>query len=271
MSVQRAAPVGFTHGGDTGRYGNVLHQYAAAIGLARKMGTEPILGPVDWPYRSWLNLPAEWFPDPPPPVTPPERFARVLSPRARPYLQALSLWSNAADEIRSVFSPSVQAMPLVDEAWATLAHLPEPRCAVHIRRGDVLRRNPSDSINVLPASYYRDAVDEAGCASVVCFTDDVPWVRSELPADWHVYEGVPGPEDYEPDYGSRPRVDWIDVALMAGCDSAVISNSSFGWWGAWIGQCETYFPSRWYGGRLLAQGFDVSLILPPHWTRVETE
>jgi hypothetical protein len=43
-----------------------------------------------------------------------------------------------------------------------------------------------------------------------------------------------------------------DMALMAACDHNIITNSSFSWWAAWLGEPEgrqVVMPKRWFPER----------------------
>lgn len=82
---------------------------------------------------------------------------------------------------------------------------------------------------LLSAEYYRDALamirKSVANPSFVVFSDDMTWVRENV------------------DFGGDP-VRWVehnaedemaDLWLMTRCRHAIIANSSFSWWGAWLG------------------------------------
>lgn len=81
---------------------------------------------------------------------------------------------------------------------------------------------------LLPAGYYRDALaairKRVAEPRFAVFSDDPDWTRREL------------------DFGGSP-VDWVehnaadelaDLWLMTRCRHAIIANSTFSWWGAWL-------------------------------------
>ena len=262
---------------DKGRMANVMFEMAGTVGLARRHDTNPVFGPADLVYRPIWSTPDEWWPDPyPADAVPAPRLASHLSPFARWYLQDLSLFVGVADEVRSVFRLAPAATAEVGRVFnAAGFDRAESLCVVHVRRGDTATRNPPETINPLPVGYYVDAVEATGRGSVAVFSDDPDWCRSELPDSWRVMDGVPGPEDNEPDFKTRPRADWVDMYLMArlvGDGAAlVMSNSVFAWWAAWlndVGDDRVVVPSKWYGRRLLAKGCDAERILLPGWRRV---
>ena len=56
--------------------------------------------------------------------------------------------------------------------------------------------------------------------------------------------------------------------LMASCKHHILSNSSFSWWGAWLGTQEgtkTIVPQWWY------YGIEAPHLLPDGWTRIPIE
>ena len=56
-----------------------------------------------------------------------------------------------------------------------------------------------------------------------------------------------------------------DLQLMTMCDNHIIANSSFSWWGSWLGHNESkkvIAPSRWFGP---AKKFNTSDIYCPGW------
>lgn len=102
--------------------------------------------------------------------------------------------------------------------------------SVHIRRGDYL----NDPIwNVCTLEYYSKGIDYIKAKEkldMLCvFSDDIPWCRENL----KYLEG-----DIEIEYVDWNKGDesYRDMQLMTHCKHNVIANSSFSWWGAWLGR-----------------------------------
>ena len=61
---------------------------------------------------------------------------------------------------------------------------------------------------------------------------------------------------------------YIDMQLMSLCRHHVIANSSFSWWGAWLGQHEntiTLAPSTWFRFRERPD------IIPDNWIKIDAD
>lgn len=66
--------------------------------------------------------------------------------------------------------------------------------------------------------------------------------------------------------------DWEQMILMSLCRHNVIANSTFSWWGAYLGffeNKETYFvcyPKTWFAPKV---GHDVQDLFPPEWKKID--
>ncbi len=104
--------------------------------------------------------------------------------------------------------------------------------SIHIRRGDYLKE-PIWCV-CTPEYYFKgiEYLKEKGNIDLLCvFSDDIPWCKDNL---GELAENI------EIEY-----VDWNkgdqsfrDMQLMTYCKHNIIANSSFSWWGAWLGQRE---------------------------------
>lgn len=135
--------------------------------------------------------------------------------------------------------------------------------AVHIRRGDYLKPE-NEFIGALSKTYFLGAISKLKQdplykdSEVWIFSNDVPMVKTELGND---LEGV---------------VRWIEppstsseaesMLLMAKSRGLVMSNSTFSWWSAAIGEPDRVIaPSKWFKGADDPQGLVIA-----SWERVES-
>jgi hypothetical protein len=103
--------------------------------------------------------------------------------------------------------------------------LPRPAVGVSFRRGDYLPLGWA-----LPLEYYDRAVArvlrDVPDAHLVLFGDDAAFVAE---AGAHLRRVAPTVDLSDQD---EPIV---QLRALAACDHCVIANSSFAWWGAWLG------------------------------------
>lgn len=114
--------------------------------------------------------------------------------------------------------------------------------SIHVRRTDYLWA--SNGTPALDIRYQRLAIDKMmqmiASPRWFIFSDDVEWCREEF-KDIKDVVFVEGNE-------SEP---WWDIVLMASCHHHIIANSTFSWWGAYLGKDDgvTLYPSPWFCGR----------------------
>jgi hypothetical protein len=161
-----------------------------------------------------------------------------------------------ADIVRRELRPRMT--PAIAAGSELIAEAPQS-VAVHVRRGDMVTDPDSArKFGSMPAAYYERAARyiaerRADCRFFV-FSDDPEWCRSlDLPGPVQVMSGATEPFE--------------DLALISHCDHVVVPNSSFSWWGAWLGETEDSLivvPERAY--RDERPGRDEKF--PARWLRV---
>ena len=136
---------------------------------------------------------------------------------------------------------------------------------VHIRRGDYLEPGIKEFHGVLGATYYdralRIARDLVGNLPIVVFSDDPNGTKSlqvDLQSDVHAISA--------PDY-SRP-IETLNI--MASSRAMITANSSFSWWGAWLGEQPNrpvICPRPWFATKTI----DYRDLLLPQWISIGRE
>lgn len=110
---------------------------------------------------------------------------------------------------------------------------------IHIRHGDFVTEFRDGKAIVLPDSYYTTAIN----VMYKIFTNPFFFFVGDDPdyAESHF-------RDTEPKYVSRLSVP-EDLALMSLCEGGILSNSTFAWWGAFLGKPGGYYigPRYWSG------------------------
>jgi len=134
--------------------------------------------------------------------------------------------------------------------------------SIHIRRGDyVTNPRTSEFHGLCNLEYYKR------CISIIkekflephffIFSDDMDWVREsfilEEPAFYINHNGIENA--------------WKDIRLMSMCKHHIIANSSFSWWGAWLGERQDkliFSPKKW----LNKSEVTVKDLIPNSWSKI---
>lgn len=167
--------------------------------------------------RNWLSYVSQRWNLPPGQLT-------DLKPR-RKRITLNGYWADEAffadysETIRAELSPPVPTDPRNRELGEELKK--GETIFIHARRV----RYPT----LLSKEYYRTALEDilkkVANPKFVVFSDDPDWTRENI------------------DFGNSP-VQWVehnaddelaDIWLMSCCRHAIMANSSFSWWGAWLG------------------------------------
>ena len=111
--------------------------------------------------------------------------------------------------------------------------------SVHVRRADYL--NIPEHHTNLQVEYYERAMKNFEGYSPVIFSDDIEWCKKNLN---HLADVVYFSE-HPPDDGNDGV--YVDLCKMSLCNGHIIANSSFSWWGAYLGEGRTVAPKKWFG------------------------
>ena len=171
------------------------------------------------------------------------------------WMQSESHFAHQAAAIRRLVTTTQRDSPALDR-WRDRIAAPGT-AAVHVRRGDLLKRC-NRSFAVQSPAYYEEAAralaERTGVEEFYVFTDDPGWVREQvrLPGSMTLVSGGPGTSPAD------------DFQLMRLATHFVIANSTFSWWAAWLGERPEsciVAPGAWSsaGGR-------APDLIPSRWT-----
>lgn len=157
------------------------------------------------------------------------------------YWQSEKYFAYIAPILKKEFTPVQPPPPRIKKLMAMIEGIPQS-ASLHLRRGDYLGKYKS-TFSALPLSYYHKAADWIASRSRNCeifiFSDDIKWVRQNLKLSYPM-------QFVSPEISGDPV--W-DMQIMRACRHHIIANSSFSWWGAWLGEREgsiTIAPNQWY-------------------------
>ena len=127
---------------------------------------------------------------------------------------------------------------------------------VNIRRGDFLLDN---NLNVCGISYFNECINKAlellDSPKFLFFSDDITWVKENFKSPYFYY------------WDHLDDTVISSLYAMTLCNHHIISNSSFGWWGAWLNNKTNKFvfcPSK----VLNDDSFPVDDYYPANWIKI---
>ena len=279
--------LGYNTLGSNGRLGNQMFQYASLRGIASKRGYDWCIPPEDYDHQdnyglfetfNMLNVGdnntgfvngnsiqendhcfiPEFFDECPD------------NSNLDGYFQTEKYFEHISDEIREDFSFKQEYL---NPCKKYIESLDKPPIFIHVRQADNIGREQYHPI--LPISYFdkclQEFPDDTPC---FVFTDDLDWCKSQEYFKQNRFMFNENIQRYEyksmdglgkMQYTLLPQV---DLCLMSLCSGAIIANSSFSWWGAWLqndrGKVIAPDPKKWFGSFLT--GLDTSDIIPDRWT-----
>lgn len=282
-----------------GGLGNQLFGYYAGAALAAKQDTTLRLD-TSWTRHGIsdhgieilrLSLPGEWMSDDSlrarlsaPGTLPGRAWAKAV--RAIPALRRpmriheapgvghdpTLLQQPAGTRLRGYFQSWRTVQNAVDSGYPRRPELKEPSqwlegliesaarqhpLAVHVRRGDYAKVG---GFGLLGPSYYEGAIERMRAEGV----DGPIWLFSDEPAVARQALGRYADEAEAVMSPDGPATEMLAMSYAAG---NVIANSTFSWWGAWVGQPRrpVIAPEPWF-----ADGPTIEGLIPPEWTRIAT-
>jgi len=235
--------ISFERLGYFGRLGNQMFQYASLIGFATysnqswgipaRNSKDIEIGGLGYQERFVLNdlfdLNYETN------ISPKRRFMEngqlVKLPEdtdIHGYFQSSKYFKHCSDELRKQFTFKKEIQEATDEYNDLTNHV-----SVHVRRGDYT--GLSDFHPLLGIEYYEQAMAQFKGDKFVFVSDDIEWCKETF-----------GPSHSYAETNSM----FVDFCLMSRCKGHIIANSSFSWWGAWLGGGKTVVPRKWFGPKL---------------------
>jgi hypothetical protein len=242
----------FNNIGHMGRFGNQMFQFASTVGIARKLGFDPVF-PVErfqqgsdpnsydgCKLLECFNIPKNLIkPGGEIPINHiyyendfgfnPQTEMLPDSTSLSGYFQTEKYFDFIDSEIREIFTFRDEII----ENSKNYINI-ENGVSLHVRRGDYLTspgHHPTQTIE-----YYTEASKHFDPNSnFYIFSDDPEWCRQNL---HHINNSI------IVESGSP----YIDMYLMSLCHGHIIANSSFSWWGSWLANSKkTVAPSNWFG------------------------
>lgn len=227
----------FSNLGNYGHLGNQMFQYASIIGIAKKNGYDYCFPLHELSLRK-SSLP-KWFD-----LTTKDQtyFGNIFNEQMFRfdftlfdlpdntdyfgYFQTEKYFEHCSSFIRNEFTFKNEIKQKVDE-W--FKNKNDSYISVHVRRGDYLNLPTFHPIPEI--EWYIEAMKSFPNKKFLFFSDDLDWCKQTFPE----HEFSPFENEGE------------DMYAMSKCKGHIIANSSFSWWGAWLGKGKTIAPKTWFG------------------------
>jgi len=271
-----------------GGLGNQLFQYAAARSLADRTGAD-LIADRSWFVHHGHEAHLSWGldqhrvridrqvddRDPRAVHVLPQRIRREAGFRFDPqlvdeqpgllldgYFQSPDYFSGNEDAVRADLQLAAPASDWAARTADTVRGLPTPT-SVHVRRGDYVSDPGAQAVHgTCSPAYYERALEHlsqlAGPLDVVLFSDDPAWARENVDVSRARTVTV-----VDPPPGSPPAE---NIHLLSLARHAVLANSTFSWWGAWLrpDPGATLAPRPWF-----TADHDTRDLLPREWLTVD--
>lgn len=149
-------------------------------------------------------------------------------------------------QIENIIRQDFQLKDIPDELNHEMANLMQvsDSISLHVRRGDYVTNPVTHEFHGLCSpKHYQKAIqivqDKIDNPVFFVFSDDMEWVKQNMNIPCKCYYIT----------NNTAKKDYLDMWLMSQCKHHIIANSSFSWWGAWLGGLDdslTIAPKKWF-------------------------
>jgi hypothetical protein len=188
---------------------------------------------------------------------------KILNYRRDVYIEGYWQSEMYFKPIKETLKKEIKLIEKLNHKQQQLLHLIENTnsISVHVRRGDYVQNPANTSIySNCSMEYYKKAIEKieklVEKPFFFIFSDDVEWVKNNLRIE-HENMLV---------YGNEAVV---DLTLMASCKHNIIANSTFSWWGAYLGdysQKQVISPESWFTN---SSKINITDLLPEDWIKLK--
>lgn len=256
----------FSKLGHYGRFGNCLFQISAVLSMAKKYNANAYF--PEWPYERYFINPFPHGEMPPDrAIVEEERFNyyewQLWEDKGNcdllGYMQSEKYFVNIKEQIKEQFTLKPEVIQSAKDKLPSNVFDKET-ILMQVRRTDYVG---CPHYYQIPVTYYIQALIEHfpdwQNMNLVFISDDIAYCKVH-------FECLPNA--YFADV-----IDIEQIAIAGLCDHYIIANSSFGWWGAWLGEkphSKIIHPGRLHAGKLLEKS-DESDYWPERWTNFKKD
>lgn len=238
--------ISFCNIGYNGRFGNQMFQYAALMGFAaysnldfgipkQNSEIEKVTGQLQYKEKFELpdcfNLSYSYLD-----MSPEFLFFDNNTLQKVPdktdingYFQSEKYFQHIENEIKKQFCFKKSIIEKSKELFFDAENF----ISVHIRRTDYA--NLQDYHPLVTQEWYESAMNHFKNETFLFFSDDIQWCKDTF-GTRNIY--------------SESNDKYVDMCTMTRCKGHIIANSSFSWWGAYLGNGKTIAPKTWFGEKI---------------------
>lgn len=172
----------------------------------------------------------------------------------RGYFQTEKYFHHCKDLVKKEFTFKDQILNEVD--LFLRPYNEQNLVSIHVRRTDYLvYTNIHARCDMF---YYQQAIEKFNDPNTlfVVVSDDIAWCKENFKMENVIFSS--GSYDF-------------DLCLQSKCDHHIISNSTFSWWGAWLGHNtnkKIIAPEKWFNNDFAKTSPDYD-ILPDNWIKIQ--
>ncbi len=134
------------------------------------------------------------------------------------FFQSEKYFKHIREEILELFDIKDNIKDYLKEKYKDL--LEQKSCTLHVRRGDYFT---AKELRVLDVDYYKSAITHFDSDThYVIFSDDIEWCKNNF-------------DFLERKTFIEEKNDLIEMYLMSFFKNNIIANSTYSWWGSWLG------------------------------------
>lgn len=266
-----------------GGIGNQMFQYATGLAVARHIKTEHVLDVSKYDYEKELrSYSLSLFRGVQERLTrgvtgrilfegglrfDPQLFATATDDCSLVgYWQTEKYFSELKNELKEIFSHKLNIPDDTQETLTRIHDAGHRSTFLTVRRTDYVG---SSYHRLLPHEYYLAALEKISehvtDPIIFVFSDEPEWCRQNFKIPYEtVYAG-----NYHQTTPQQLGREDAELHLMRRCSNAVIANSSYSWWGAWLGNADSHgtvvAPEQWFGPDCKEDSRD---IIPARWIKL---
>ena len=133
-------------------------------------------------------------------------------------------------KIQEIYTFNSAYLNMESRQWLDKIQQDSRSCSLHVRRGDYVGHPSFD--NICTQTYYQNAIAEmqnrvGRDVLFYVFSDDITWCRETF-----------GDKRFQYVDCNHGKDSWQDMMLISRCHHHIMANSTFSWWGSFLGEKE---------------------------------